>query len=89
MGWIREIEAAKTRIAKYVRVTPLEFSPYLSKALGADVWLKLENLQETNSFKVRGAVNAILSLPPKVSRPTKPTTVCSHVNDDTCLDLFV
>jgi threonine dehydratase len=38
-----------------VRRTPVERSPWLSDALGAPVWLKLENLQITGSFKVRGA----------------------------------
>lgn len=38
-----------------VRRTPVEFSPDLSERLGVDVWLKLENLQTTGSFKLRGA----------------------------------
>jgi threonine dehydratase len=38
-----------------VRRTPVEFSPELSERLGAEVWLKLENLQTTGSFKLRGA----------------------------------
>ena len=38
-------------------------SPELSTSLGAKVFLKLENLQHTGSFKIRGATNKILSLP--------------------------
>jgi threonine dehydratase len=44
--------------------TPLVFSDPLSKQLGCRVWLKLENLQKTGSYKVRGAFNNIASLDP-------------------------
>ena len=53
---------AANRIAPYVRETPLEHSPYFSDACGANVYLKLENLQYTGSFKLRGAFNKLLSL---------------------------
>jgi threonine dehydratase len=56
--------AAAMRIAPHVRHTPVEFSPSLSDASGADVYLKMENLQTTGSFKLRGATNALLSLSP-------------------------
>lgn len=39
-----------------VRRTPLEFSPGLSEMLGVPVWLKLESMQLTGSFKIRGAL---------------------------------
>ena len=39
-----------------IRRTPVEFSPDLSQRLGAPVWLKLESLQLTGSFKIRGAL---------------------------------
>lgn len=42
-----------------VRRTPVEYSPDLSERAGVDVWLKLENLQVTGSFKVRGALFAL------------------------------
>lgn len=58
-----EVEAADTRIRPYARETPLEHSPVLSKAWGAEVYLKLENTQVTGSFKVRGAVNRLLAAP--------------------------
>ena len=57
--------AAAGRIGPYVRETPLDYSPALSQASGADVYLKLENLQPTGSFKVRGAVNKLLDLTPE------------------------
>ena len=58
----REAPAAERRIKDYVRETPLEFSPYLSALGMCSVYLKLENLQKTGSFKYRGAANHILSL---------------------------
>ncbi len=59
----REVLNAEKRIKDYIRETPLEYSPYLSKMGRCDVFLKLENIQLTGSFKVRGATNKILSLP--------------------------
>ena len=53
---------AEKRIRKYIRETPLEFSPYLSTMGNSNVFLKMENLQITGSFKLRGAFNKILSL---------------------------
>lgn len=48
---------AETRLRPYLRETPLEPSP-----LGNNVFVKLESLQPTGSFKVRGALNKLLSL---------------------------
>ena len=56
---------AANRIAQYVRETPLDRSPYFSELIGANVYLKLENLQHTGSFKLRGAFNKLLSLTPE------------------------
>lgn len=55
-------EAAESRIRGHVRETPLERSPALSELADADVYVKLENLQHTGSFKARGAVNKIRAL---------------------------
>ena len=55
-----DIEAARARIEPYITKTPLVKSTSLSK--NNKVYLKLENRQKTNSFKVRGALNKILSL---------------------------
>ncbi len=63
MDFIKEANEAEKRIRDYVRVTPLEYSKFLSKDSSTNVYLKLENLQLTNSFKIRGAVNKILSIP--------------------------
>ena len=64
---------ARRRIAPHVRRTPLVRSAWLSRATGADVWLKLESQQRTNAFKVRGAFNAALRLAERGERPTLVT----------------
>lgn len=55
---------AERRIRRYLRETPLEPSPDLSSIAGAHVLLKLENLQITGSFKLRGALSKLLALSP-------------------------
>jgi len=62
LGVKREALEAERRIRKYIRETPLEYSPYLSQLGESQVYLKLENLQLTRSFKLRGALNKLLSL---------------------------
>ena len=56
------IHDAAARLAKWLTPTPLIRSHHLSRTLGANIWLKLETLQPTHSFKVRGAFNALLQL---------------------------
>ncbi|MHA2226516.1 MAG: threonine/serine dehydratase [Candidatus Hodarchaeales archaeon] len=56
------VQKAEKRIQQYKRVTPLEFSSHLSRISKSDVFLKLENQQITGSFKIRGALNKILTL---------------------------
>lgn len=60
-----ECEAASDRVAPYVRRTPVESSPILAGDGDRRVHLKLENLQRTGSFKLRGAVNALRQLSPE------------------------
>ena len=59
---LKDILVARQNIGWLLRKTPLQFSHALSERVGSDVWLKLENLQRTGAFKVRGAVNRIASL---------------------------
>jgi threonine dehydratase len=59
---IEQIRAAEERIRPYVRETPLEHSNPLSAMGGGEVLLKMENLQLTGSFKLRGALSKLLSL---------------------------
>lgn len=61
-----DVLAASLRIKDLVRRTPLVRSAPLSELAGGDVYLKLENEQVTGSFKLRGAMNSIASLPPDV-----------------------
>ncbi len=58
----RRVVEAEARIRPWIRETPLEPSYALGERASGKVWLKLENLQWTGSFKVRGAANALLSL---------------------------
>ena len=57
-----EIRAAATRLGGAVVRTPLVASPALSEAVGGEVLIKLESAQTGGSFKLRGALNALLSL---------------------------
>ena len=59
---LQDIYQARQRIASIVRKTPLAYSAELTERTGAKVYLKLESLQETGSFKIRGATNKILGL---------------------------
>ena len=56
------IESAAEFLKGRVRRTPVEFSSPLSKALGVPAWLKLESMQLTGSFKIRGALFRISRL---------------------------
>jgi len=56
---------AANRIAPHIRETPLDHSPFFSELTGANVFLKLENLQHTGSFKLRGAFNKLLCMTPE------------------------
>ncbi len=62
---LKEIKLAQKRLKKIIPSSPLLRSRHLSQALGSEIFLKLENLQETGSFKVRGAYNRLLQLDPK------------------------
>lgn len=62
---LQEIQHARKAVAPFVRCTPLARSQFLSELCDGDVWLKLENLQITNSFKPRGAFNRLLRLSAK------------------------
>jgi len=60
---LADVEAARRTIAGRVVRTPMLAAPKLSALTGASVYVKYENLQVTNSFKERGAVNKLASLP--------------------------
>jgi threonine dehydratase len=60
---ISDVRAAAVRIAPYVHRTPLLTTRSLSERAGVEVHLKCENLQRAGSFKIRGAMNALLQIP--------------------------
>ena len=59
---LNKIIQAKITIGHFVNKTPFALSAKLSKILGANVYLKEENLQRTGAYKIRGAYNKIASL---------------------------
>ena len=59
---IDDIRAAAERIKGAVVRTPMLVSRTLSEIIGAEVWLKFENLQFTAAYKERGALNKLLQL---------------------------
>ena len=59
---LSDIEAARRIIATQVLRTPMLPAPKLSALTGAQVWVKYENLQVTNSFKERGALVKLTAL---------------------------
>lgn len=63
MVFIEDILTARERIKRYINYTPCIRAYNLEKLFkGAQIYLKLENLQVTGSFKLRGATNKVLSL---------------------------
>lgn len=57
---LEKIEQASHLIDKHIFQTPVVYSPTLSARFDAHIYLKLENLQKTGSFKIRGATAKIL-----------------------------
>ena len=56
---LNDVEEAQGRVQGVILPTPLVYSHSLSRASGREVFLKLENLQTTGSFKLRGALNRL------------------------------
>jgi threonine dehydratase len=68
MVTLKDIQAAQDTVRGAIDVTPCKYSGYLSRLTGAAVHLKLENLQKTGAFKIRGALNKLQSLSPEQRR---------------------
>jgi threonine dehydratase len=62
---IDDIRAARERISGQIVRTPMLVSQTLSEIIGAEIWLKFENLQFTAAYKERGALNKLLQLTPE------------------------
>lgn len=65
---LADIEAARRALGADVLRTPTLPAPSLSRLTGAEVFVKYENLQATNSFKERGALNKLATLAPEARR---------------------
>jgi len=65
---LAQIFQAQQRLQPYLAPSPLIYSDALSERSGARVWLKLECRQPTGSFKVRGALHKLMSLPAEARR---------------------
>jgi threonine dehydratase len=59
---VASIEAARERLGDAIHLSPCQLSHHLSERIGLPIYLKLENLQRTGSFKERGALNKLLTL---------------------------
>ena len=76
---ITDIQAAANRIRTTAWKTPLVPSPWLSDVARAAVWLKLETVQATGSYKIRGATNALARL--KAARPDVATVITASAGN--------
>ena len=75
---LARIRAARDAVSRWVSPTPLIRSEHFSRLTGAEVYLKLENLQRTGSFKVRGALNKLLRC--RESEGPRPVVAASAGN---------
>ena len=73
---LSDIFAARARISGVADATPMVPSPFMSDRCGAEFYLKLENMQPIGAFKLRGAYNAVATLPSDVAG----VTCCSTGN---------
>lgn len=73
-----DIVSAQRRLRRHLSPSPLRQSAWLSTHAGAVVLLKLESLQLTNSFKIRGAFNAVERL---LARGGEPTVVTASAGN--------
>lgn len=73
-----DVEGAQTAISHLIRRTPVLRVPDLEEGGGPPVFLKLENLQVTGSFKVRGAANRLLAL--NAAERERGVVACSSGN---------
>ena len=62
---LQMVQEAQERLKGVAQNTGLSYTNSVSDLAGCDVWLKLENLQRTGSFKLRGAYNKVASLTPE------------------------
>jgi threonine dehydratase len=75
---LADVYAARPRVARVVRPTPLLRHPLLSRETGLDILVKHENHNPTGAFKVRGGANLIASLSPDERRGVITATTGNH-----------
>jgi len=75
-----DVLIAHNRIKNYIKNTPLLSDEKLNKELGVEVFFKMENQQVTNSFKARGAFNAVLAYKEKHGKFPEKIVVQSSGN---------
>lgn len=73
---LEDIKVSSQILKRVIHETPLVFSYALSEMTGSNVYLKLENLQRTGSFKIRGAYNKLY----KIKKKTKKVIAASAGN---------
>lgn len=81
---IADIEAAASVIAGDVIRTPTVAAPGLSREAGCEIYLKLESLQLTGSFKARGARNRLGAIDPATSRGVIACSAGNHAQGVAC-----
>lgn len=62
---LKEIQEAHDRINPYIHRTPVLTNSSIDKIAGAEIFFKCENFQKIGAFKIRGGMNAALSLSPE------------------------
>jgi threonine dehydratase len=62
---LNDVKAARNAIRSYVNLSPCNLSPHLSGRTDCKLYLKMENMQRTGSYKDRGSMNTVLSLSDK------------------------
>jgi threonine dehydratase len=75
---LHDIYAARERVYRVLRPTPLMRHPLLAQETGLDVFVKHENHNPTGAFKVRGGANLIASLAPEERRGVITATTGNH-----------
>jgi threonine dehydratase len=80
----QQIITAHQRIQPYIYATPLIQSPLLNQWLGHHIFFKVEGQQRSGSFKIRGALNALLTLREKQQLPSQVVTLSSGNHAQAC-----
>lgn len=84
---VLDVYEARRRLAGRLTKTPLLPSAWLSSVAGCSVFLKVESINLTNSFKIRGALNAALRLSENFDSPTHTIVTASAGNHGRALAL--